>query len=407
MSERTAAGVISGTLAPLGLFDGWFGKGRALAAAKKCELHGDLAKAVELYVQAKDMGEAARVLTLRGDAEPDVRVRLQHYTQAARMAPKEHPMHNEARAKRANLMIALAGDMAHSAVARRDVLEAAEELLEIGEGMKAAEAYRLLGDKDGEARALAVAGDVERLEFLLSEQAADEQLARGRNEMAAEIEALLSAGSRREALALATRLAKDNRGDAKVTELERGILDRRVSGTILRVTLGSTPLVLVLGDEVTIGRNEGTLHVASSAVSREHLRIARSPGGGVTVQDLGSRNGTHLRGIKIAGAVEVHDGLELKLGGEVRIRVAPSQHLPGAVDIELGGERYVAPLGPARLGIFDWRLVRGADGWVELQASPDHTPLAETLAMAIPITLLRGDALSKTRGEAAVLQIVE
>lgn len=103
----------------------------------------------------------------------------------------------------------------------------------------------------------------------------------------------------------------------------------------------------------------------------------------------------------------MHDGLELKLGGEVRIRVAPSQHLPGAVDIELGGERYVAPLGPARLGIFDWRLVRGADGWVELQASPDHTPFAETLAMAIPITLLRGDALSKTRGEAAVLQIVE
>ena len=56
---------------------------------------------------------------------------------------------------------AVLGDLA------RDVLEAAEELLEIGEGMKAAEAYRLLGDKDGEARALAVAGDVERLEFLL------------------------------------------------------------------------------------------------------------------------------------------------------------------------------------------------------------------------------------------------
>ena len=63
------------------------GKGRAAAAARKAEARGELAKAAELFVEADEPEEAARVMVLRGDAETDPRLRLQHYTQAAATAP--------------------------------------------------------------------------------------------------------------------------------------------------------------------------------------------------------------------------------------------------------------------------------------------------------------------------------
>src|SRR6185295_13824426 len=97
-----------------------------------------------------------------------------------------------------------------------------------------------------------------------------------------------------------------------------------------------------------IGRTEGAIKVPSNAVSREHLRISRDEKGNVVVRDLGSRNGTQLRGINLAGALDVKDGLELKLGKEVPLRVAPSARLEGALEIDVAGEKYYAFLGRVR-----------------------------------------------------------
>ena len=54
--------------------------------------------------------------------------------------------------------------------------------------------------------------------------------------------------------------------------------------------------------------------------------------------------------------------LELQLGAEVPLVLAPAEDLPGAVAIEIAGARYVAPLGPARLGIGAWRLEAAGAG---------------------------------------------
>jgi hypothetical protein len=159
----------------------------------------------------------------------------------------------------------------------------------------------------------------------------------------------------------------------------------------------------VLGTEVVVGR-VAAISVASAALSRQHLTIARR-GNDVVVRDLGSRNGTLLRGLTLVGEAIVGDAIEVRLGKEVPLVVRPSTELPGAVALEIAGARYVAPLGPARLGIGAWLLERGTDGWVELRTDDDPPAFAGALRLAPRVTLLRGDAMSQERGGLAVLRV--
>jgi pSer/pThr/pTyr-binding forkhead associated (FHA) protein len=62
-----------------------------------------------------------------------------------------------------------------------------------------------------------------------------------------------------------------------------------------------------------VGRNsESFLRIDDPAVSRDHARLM--VGDGVTVEDLGSTNGTLINGERINGVVEVTDGDELTIG---------------------------------------------------------------------------------------------
>jgi len=380
------------------------GKGRAAAAAKKAELRGDLPKAVELFVEAEELGEAARVMLLRGDAETDPRVRLQHYTQAAATAPDAHASKREARQKRAELVIAMAGDAAISAVARQDVLAAAADLEAIGEEEKAARAYAMAGDTEGEARALEGAGDVEGLEDLLTAEQAKARDERRRKDASADVDLLAASGRRREALAAAEEHARLRIDDLAVRERAQQLSGRRATGPLARVTVNDRALALALGDEIVIGRTEGALRVPSNAISRRHVRIARGAAG-VFVEDLGSRNGTQLHGMGIAGKMPLGDGLELKLGKEVSLRIVPSAALPGALSIDLAGSVWLAPLGAALLGVGDWRLELASDGWIELVSSAP-TAFIRDVALVGRTTLLTGDAIGETRGGPAVLRVL-
>ncbi len=72
--------------------------------------------------------------------------------------------------------------------------------------------------------------------------------------------------------------------------------------------------------DVTIGRDkEATIRIASSEVSREHARLTvRSDS--ITVQDLGSRNGTFVNGNPIQKEVSLKPG-DLLLIGPMGFRV--------------------------------------------------------------------------------------
>ncbi|OJY31407.1 MAG: hypothetical protein BGO98_15160 [Myxococcales bacterium 68-20] len=411
----------------MAFYDRWFGKGRLAAQARAAELRGDLIKATELFGEAGDLAEVARILLLRGDGEADPRARLPLFTQAAKLAPEGTEANKAARLKRADLLLALAGDTAVSAVARHEVTEAAKDLEAIGEPLKAAEAFARAGDKEGEARALQAAGDVERLEFLLSTEQYKERISRSREERTKDVDLMIGCGRRREALeALDELLLRSGssrseslqsgplgcpQDDATVRERANGLRARRVLAPIVAIEARGAAsdelerYVLVTGDEVVIGRTDGAIKVPSNAVSREHLRIARE-GEAIVVRDLQSRNGTQLRGINLAGPIPVGDGIELKLGKEVPLRIAPSKRLDGAIEIEVAGERYYACLGPTRTPVAGLDLAAGPDGWIELVSRGTRAFTATDLELVPRATLLVGDAITTLRGSEPLLRIV-
>jgi hypothetical protein len=206
---------------------------------------------------------------------------------------------------------------------------------------------------------------------------------------------LESSGRRAEA----ARLARSSTDDA-LRDKGRALEARRVSGEVVNIWLRGVRLSVALGTEVRIGR-VASLSIASAALSRQHVAIRRQ-GDGAMVRDLGSRNGTTLRGLALAGEMPVGEGLELQLGGQIPLIVRPSTELPGAFSIELAGGRTVAPLGPARLGVGAWRLERAAtagdESWVELVTDDTPPAFLGGLALATRISLLAGDALSTGRG---------
>jgi DNA-binding winged helix-turn-helix (wHTH) protein len=72
-----------------------------------------------------------------------------------------------------------------------------------------------------------------------------------------------------------------------------------------------------LGDgEHLIGRDpEAVLRIPSSRVSRRHARIAVS-GAHAVLEDMGSRNGTFVRGRRVTAPTELSDGDEICVGPE-------------------------------------------------------------------------------------------
>jgi pSer/pThr/pTyr-binding forkhead associated (FHA) protein len=72
-----------------------------------------------------------------------------------------------------------------------------------------------------------------------------------------------------------------------------------------------------------IGRGLGCdVRVSSKKVSRNHARI-RLADRAATLEDLGSRNGTYVRGERVAGPVALADGDDIRLGAvELVFRIA-------------------------------------------------------------------------------------
>lgn len=371
-----------------------------LAQARAAELRGELAQAAALFAQAGRLDEASRVMLIRGDGEADPAARLRHYSQAVATAPEGGEARTQATRKHALLVLALAAGDSTAPTLRHDLLQAAADLEAIGEDEKAAEAYARAGDVEGEARTLARAGDVERLDALLATQQGRDREAHARREAHEELAILAASGRRREAVALAS-----GSSDPAVRERGRGLEMRRVGGEVVRVNLEGRAMTLVLGTEVVIGR-VGAIAVASAAVSRQHVAIARR-GDDVVVRDLGSRNGTLLRGLALVGEAVVADAIEVRLGKEVPLLVRRATELPGAVVLEVGGMRYIAPLGPARLGVGAWRLERADDGWVELLTGDNPPAFAGAIQLAQTVTLLSGDAIARERGGAPILRLGE
>jgi DNA-binding winged helix-turn-helix (wHTH) protein len=77
---------------------------------------------------------------------------------------------------------------------------------------------------------------------------------------------------------------------------------------------GGREIGLAEGENV-IGRDEGcAVRIDSPRVSRRHTCI-RVRGSEASIEDLGSKNGTFLRGRRLVGVADLEDGDEIGIGG--------------------------------------------------------------------------------------------
>jgi DNA-binding winged helix-turn-helix (wHTH) protein len=79
------------------------------------------------------------------------------------------------------------------------------------------------------------------------------------------------------------------------------------------VIWGNRSMAVAEGETILGRALDATIRFDVPGVSRRHARISVE-GANVVVEDLGSQNGTYVRGEKISGRVPLADGDELRLG---------------------------------------------------------------------------------------------
>ena len=90
---------------------------------------------------------------------------------------------------------------------------------------------------------------------------------------------------------------------------------------VFRIILDRREIELSEGENI-LGRDRGvTVWIDETAVSRHHSRIVVADGRAM-LEDLGSKNGTYLKGERIVGAAALADGDEIRVGpAMMRFRV--------------------------------------------------------------------------------------
>jgi DNA-binding winged helix-turn-helix (wHTH) protein len=104
------------------------------------------------------------------------------------------------------------------------------------------------------------------------------------------------------------------RGYRFIAEVRR--VRRHGAGAIHAILMHGAARYPVKCGRTLLGRHsECDIVFMTETVSRHHALITVSEQG-VSIEDLGSRNGTFVRGRRLVGETELHDGDEVLLGGE-------------------------------------------------------------------------------------------
>jgi DNA-binding winged helix-turn-helix (wHTH) protein len=86
-------------------------------------------------------------------------------------------------------------------------------------------------------------------------------------------------------------------------------------GPVWRLTWHGTSIDVPAGESV-IGRDRGcAVHIDADSVSRHHARL-HVDGRDLSIEDLGSKNGTWVAGERLRGTAALSDGVSVRLGSE-------------------------------------------------------------------------------------------
>jgi DNA-binding winged helix-turn-helix (wHTH) protein len=89
--------------------------------------------------------------------------------------------------------------------------------------------------------------------------------------------------------------------------------EARDSGCCYRLFWHAREMMVEEGETILGRSREATLFLDDESVSRRHARLMIN-GGSVTVEDLGSKNGTVLNGARVSGPERIDDGATILIG---------------------------------------------------------------------------------------------
>jgi len=271
---------------------------------------------------------------------------------------------------------------------RQRVEEAAGHLANCREWAAAGEAWELIGNDAEAIKVYKRGGLIERLERVLNEDADVTSSAREVREAFADYKLHYSGGMRDAAREDLLRCVQESQSKGEYRRLLDALESALITGG--RVTLRprqKKPLTVCCNSEIIMGRDQlCDLLLRSGNVSRRHAEIVVSADPGderFQLRDAGSRNGTHVGGMPISGAVPLIDSGSFDLGDEYTI------------DYQAQGRQLVL------------RVSRGMDLGTQLVVAADKELIDLTEQTGAPVALRfeRGRPFIVVEDEALELEI--
>ncbi len=294
----------------------------AYRQARRAEAKGLYREAAAIYAENDLPEEAANALLVHAARASELEEQLAALRDALRWLPEGHDRRIEVEGRIGTSILEEAQRRGvHTAEEKRRLEEAAQRLETAELHSKAATAYEMLDRTDDVARCLQLAGDVERLEALLEETSGEARKERALRRFLSDYEMAMAVGHRLEARKALEQALEVSPEERTVADLLRRLEARFIPGRRLTLRFDGREVSFVGRTSLVLGRDADVV-VRGASVSRRHTEILRV-GSKIVVRDLESRNGTLVRGVPIAGELEVDGVVDVGLGDDVTVRVTP------------------------------------------------------------------------------------
>lgn len=295
-------------------------------------------------------------------------------------------------------------------VDRAALATAAAILADAGDFHRAATTFELADNPAAAAEVWGRLGDLDAMEASLARDEERHRRARASVGALRDAQALLAAGERAAALAIARGIPE---GSGESREARQIVLDldgRLVRGHGVTLRLDGR-VVRVAAAPAVLGRDPSAeVPLRDPGVSRRHATLALGANGAYSLADNGSRLGTFLAGARLGGACEINGDTDVQLGPSCRLALHPVPPegilVRGTGGLDAG---MLALVGQGRVPL-DGVLPRVAGAWLELDGRTVtlvHPPelavrIAGTLA-ATRVELLHGDRFELGPADASVI----
>jgi tetratricopeptide (TPR) repeat protein len=303
-------------------------------AAVAAEAAGDLELAAERYALAGQKEGAVRVHLARAERAGSRKGEIAALRDAHHWADEDPGLRAQVSRRLGEALLAQAKAEGVATARDHERVREAAALLSRGRAHRAAgEAYESIGDDEAAAAAYRAGGLVDQMEEALLREQERGEAERAVKDAFADYEVAIRGGDR-DAAVRALRRAVDV--TEHKTEYRRMLdeLEARLitGGRVVLVTGKGERITVFAGDRLLIGRDPLCDYVLrSGGISRRHSEIAVTGEGdavGFVLADAGSRNGTRVAGIPLAGSVPLEDEGRFELGDHCTVDYAVAGEPP-------------------------------------------------------------------------------